>query len=73
LKDLLEEFPEEEKVVMEPDVPFVPIIKRRNSRFLSGEEKKGSVGELVKYRPEFGSEKNTTNERIWELMSSYIG
>lgn len=42
-----------------------PALKRRNSRFSSeGDEK---------FRPEFGSNQNEQNEKLWELMSSYIG
>lgn len=42
-----------------------PALKRRNSRFFSeGDEK---------FRPEFGSNQNEKNEKLWELMSSYIG
>jgi hypothetical protein len=42
-------------------------LKRRNSRFLSEE----AADE--KFRPEFGKDSNKQNEKIWELMSSYIG
>ena len=44
-----------------------PTLKRRNSRF---EEE---TCEVVHYRPEFGTTESKTNEKMWELMSSYIG
>jgi hypothetical protein len=49
-------------------------LKRRDSRFFL-EESQNKGKEQAHYRPEFGigiqgSEKN---EKIWELMSSYIG
>lgn len=47
-------------------------IKRQNSRFLLEETKNENDKEQVMYRPEFG-DKNPKNEKIWELMSSYIG
>lgn len=49
-------------------------LKRRNSRFLL-EEKQNKGKEQAHYRPEFGTGKEGSekNEKIWELMSSYIG
>ena len=47
---------------------------RRNSRFMSEDEKQNnSSHDVLKYRPEFGNKSNKANEKIWQLMSSYIG
>ena len=64
----------EEEILQQEVRPF----KRQNSRFeLEREETKEMKlnTESVNYRPEFaGSKKNEScNEKIWELMSSYIG
>lgn len=48
------------------EVKVEPVLKRRNSRF---EE---DTCELH-FRPEFGTNESKTNEKMWELMSSYIG
>ena len=48
-------------------------IKRQNSRFLL-EDTQNNGEKQTQYRPEFGiGEGSDKNERIWELMSSYIG
>lgn len=44
-----------------------PPLKRRNSRFDE------DTCEVVHYRPEFGTTESKANEKMWELMSSYIG
>jgi len=50
-------------------------IKRQNSRFQIEDDtdEKGQQVAQTMYRPEFGQDKNKANEKIWELMSSYIG
>jgi starch phosphorylase len=50
-------------------------LKRRNSRFLLEEtkDKKSDEKDQVMYRPEFGAKDGKANEKLWELMSSYIG
>lgn len=50
-------------------------LKRRNSRFLLEEtkDKNSEDKEKVMYRPEFGEKDGKSNEKLWELMSSYIG
>jgi hypothetical protein len=58
------------------ELPAPSGIKRRNSRFLLEETKetKKDDKDSVMYRPEFSGVKTTVeNEKIWELMSSYMG
>jgi len=49
-------------------------LRRRDSRFLL-EENQAKGKEQAHYRPEFGigAQGTEKNEKIWELMSSYIG
>lgn len=61
---------EEQKVIVQ--VTGAPL-KRRDSRFLL-EDTHNKGEEQAHYRPEFGmGEGSEKNEKIWELMSSYIG
>lgn len=48
-----------------------PVLKKSGSRFLN--EQAETKEERPMYRPEFGQQKTKENEKIWELMSSYIG
>lgn len=53
------------------DAAHKPKLTRKDSKFhLQAADDKG---EQPLYRPEFGQEGRAANERIWELMSSYIG
>jgi hypothetical protein len=56
-----------------PEKPRGPL-KRRDSRFLL-EDSQNKDKEQTHYRPEFshGAPGDEKNEKIWELMSSYIG
>lgn len=61
---------EEQKVIVQ--ATGAPL-KRRDSRFLL-EDTQNKGKEQAHYRPEFGmGEGSEKNEKIWELMSSYIG
>ena len=70
IQESIDDENEEQKVIVQ--VSGAPL-KRRDSRFLL-EDTQNKGKEQTHYRPEFGmgtgSEKN---EKIWELMSSYIG
>jgi len=50
-------------------------MKRANSRFELTEDlnENGEAEAATLYRPEFGEKPTEGKEKIWELMSSYIG
>lgn len=56
---------EEQKVEPVTEAP----LKRANSKFNLAEEN----ADKKLYRPQFGADEKDANEKIWELMSSYIG
>ena len=59
------------KKALNDDAAVKPKLTRKDSKFhLQAADNKG---EQPLYRPEFGQEGRAANERIWELMSSYIG
>jgi hypothetical protein len=57
-------------VAVEEEKAPEPKMKRANSKFSLGA---GDNEDKVLYRPEFGATQKDANEKIWELMSSYIG
>jgi len=58
-----------EPALIKEKTPEITILKKSNSKFKVGAESE----EQKLYRPEFDGHGRQGTEKIWELMSSYIG